>query len=94
MAKAQMINEAFLTAKGKMDIEVKKATLRNISRITDSDTKEIHENLMKVLNVKSSADSSYYELASYKELIAKVRRDVAKRLKAKEEKEAEKNKHK
>ena len=62
MAKVQDINNAFLTVRSKNDIEIEKATRKNINRIEDSDVIEIHQNLLKVLNVKSKSESQYFDL--------------------------------
>ena len=43
MASAKQINEAFFTAKTKTDSEIEAATRKNIDRITNSDSKEIHD---------------------------------------------------
>ena len=69
MATAKQINEAFLTAKTKNDSEIEKATKRNIDRIDDNDIDEIHTNLMKVFNVKSSNDSKYFKVEKFKKFI-------------------------
>ena len=73
MAKVQDINNAFLTTKSKNDVEVEKATKRNVNRIDDNDVFEIHNNLMKVLNIKSSNDSKYFDINSFKDLIKEIR---------------------
>jgi len=73
MATAKQINEAFLTTKSKNDIEIEKATYRNISRIDDSDVTEIHDNLMKIFNIKSMNDSKYFTIEKFKNLIEKSR---------------------
>jgi len=73
MAKVQDINNAFLTTKSKNDVEVEKATKRNINRIDDNDVVEIHNNLMKVLNIKSNNESKYFDINSFKSLIKEIR---------------------
>lgn len=73
MAKVQDINNAFLTTKSKNDIEVEKATKRNVNRIDDNDVVEIHNNLMKVLNIKSNNESKYFDINSFKDLIKEIR---------------------
>jgi hypothetical protein len=73
MAKVQDINNAFLTTKSKNDVEVEKATKRNINRIDDNDVFEIHNNLMKVLNIKSNNESKYFDINSFKDLIKEIR---------------------
>ena len=83
MATAKQINEAFLTAKNKNNIEVEKATKRNIDRIDDNDVDEIHTNLMKVFNVKSSNDSKYFDVEKFKRLIIKARAEKIERLRKK-----------
>ena len=75
MATAKQINEAFLTAKTKNDSEIEKATKKNIDRIDDSDIDEIHTNLMKVFNIKSSNDSKYFNVEKFKRLIHIARAD-------------------
>ena len=49
MAKINL-NDAFLTTKVKNDTEIERATTKNVSRISQSDIQEIHQNLMRVLN--------------------------------------------
>lgn len=73
MAKVQDINNAFLTTKSKNDVEVEKATKRNINRIDDNDVVEIHNNLMKVLNIKSNNESKYFDINSFKDFIKEIR---------------------
>lgn len=73
MAKVQDINNAFLTTKSKNDVEVEKATKRNVNRIDDNDVVEIHNNLMKVLNIKSNNESKYFDINSFKDLIKEIR---------------------
>lgn len=73
MAKVQDINNAFLTTKSKNDVEVEKATKRNVNRIDDNDVLEIHNNLMKVLNIKSNNESKYFDINSFKDLIKEIR---------------------
>ena len=85
MATAKQINEAFLTTKNKNNIEVEKATKKNIDRIDDSDVDEIHTNLMKVFNIKSSNDSKYFNVEKFKKLINKARNEKQERLRKKQE---------
>ena len=73
MATTKAINEAFLTTAIKNDIEIEKATKRNISRITRTNREEIHSNLMKVFNIKSIDDSKYFLFEEFKSLIKSVR---------------------
>ena len=75
MASAKAINEAFLTNKTKNDLEVEKATKRNIDRIDDNDVSEIHTNLMKVFNIKTDSDSKYFSIENFKKFIYKCRED-------------------
>lgn len=82
MAKVQDINNAFLTVRSKNDIEIEKATRKNINRIEDSDVIEIHQNLLKVLNVKSKSESQYFDLIIFNGLISRIRKEI----KEKEEK--------
>ena len=51
MAKINL-NDAFLTTKVKNDTEIERATTKNINRISQTDIQEIHQNLMRVLNIK------------------------------------------
>ena len=85
MATAKQINEAFLTTKNKNNIEVEKATKKNIDRIDDSDVDEIHTNLMKVFNIKSSNDSKYFNVEKFKKLINKARAEKQERLRKKQQ---------
>ena len=85
MATAKQINEAFLTTKNKNNIEVEKATKKNIDRIDDSDVDEIHTNLMKVFNIKSDSDSKYFNVEKFKKLINKARAEKQERLRKKQE---------
>jgi len=85
MATAKQINEAFLTAKTKNDSEIEKATKRNIDRIDDNDIDEIHTNLMKVFNVKSSNDSKYFKVEKFKRFIHIARADKLEKTKKKKE---------
>jgi len=73
MATNKAINEAFLTTAIKNDIEIEKATKRNISRITRTNREEIHSNLLKVFNIKSIDDSKYFLFEEFKNLIKSIR---------------------
>jgi len=75
MAKIQDINNAFLTEKTKNDLEIEKATKRNVGRISEDDTVEIHTNLMKVFNIKSNSDSKYFSIDRWKKYIAIVKEE-------------------
>jgi len=75
MAKIQDINNAFLTTKTKNDLEIEKATKRNVSRISEDDTNEIHTNLMKVFNIKSYSESKYFNIENWKKYIAIVKEE-------------------
>ena len=82
MASTKQINDAFLTRSIKNDIEIEKATRRNLDRIDDKNKKEIHQNLMRVLSIKSEDDSKYYDFSKFKELIKKFEAEQeAKKLK-------------
>jgi hypothetical protein len=76
MASTKAINEAFLTTAVKNDIEIEKATKRNIARITDKNEEEIHKNLMKVFNIKSIDDSKYFEFDNFSELVMSKKEEV------------------
>ena len=53
-------SDAFLTTKVKNDKEIETATTKNVSRISPSDIQEIHQNLMRILNIKSESESKYF----------------------------------
>ncbi len=74
MAKINL-NDAFLTTKVKNDTEIEKATTRNINRITNTDIQEIHQNLMRVLNIKSESESKYFTFESFKNLVLKLKQE-------------------
>ena len=65
MAKINL-NDAFLTTKVKNDKEIEIATNKNVSRISQSDIQEIHQNLMRVLNIKSENEELNETLAEIK----------------------------
>ena len=65
MAKINL-NDAFLTTKVKNDTEIERATTKNVSRISQSDIQEIHQNLMRVLNIKSESESKYFSFENFK----------------------------
>ena len=67
MAKINL-NDAFLTTKVKNDKEIEIATNKNVSRISQSDIQEIHQNLMRVLNIKSESESKYFSFENFKNL--------------------------
>jgi len=77
MAKAKQLNDAFLTAKSKTDIEIEKATYRNIARFEDSEIAEIHANLMKVFDIKSTKESKYFDIKSFRTLVSDSREKKA-----------------
>ncbi len=74
MAKINL-NDAFLTTKVKNDTEIERATNKNVLRISASDIQEIHQNLMRVLNVKSESDSKYFLLENFKNLVGKLKQE-------------------
>ena len=74
MAKINL-NDAFLTTKVKNDTEIERATNKNVSRISASDIQEIHQNLIRVLNVKSESDSKYFLLENFKNLVGKLKQE-------------------
>ncbi len=74
MAKINL-NDAFLTTKVKNDKEIEIATNKNVSRISQSDIQEIHQNLMRVLNIKSESESKYFTFESFKNLVLKLKQE-------------------
>ena len=74
MAKINL-NDAFLTTKVKNDKEIEIATNKNVSRISQSDIQEIHQNLMRVLNIKSESESKYFTFESFKNLVIKLKQE-------------------
>lgn len=74
MAKINL-NDAFLTTKVKNDTEIEKATTRNINRISNSDVQEIHQNLIRVLNIKSESESKYFGFENFKNLVLRLKQD-------------------
>ena len=69
------LNDAFLTTKVKNDKEIEIATNKNVSRISQSDIQEIHQNLMRVLNIKSENDSKYFSFENFKSLVVSIRQE-------------------
>ena len=74
MAKINL-NDAFLTTKVKNDKEIEIATNKNVSRISQSDIQEIHQNLMRVLNIKSENDSKYFSFENFKSIVVSIRQE-------------------
>ena len=74
MAKINL-NDAFLTTKVKNDTEIERATTKNVSRISQSDIQEIHQNLMRVLNIKSESESKYFTFENFKALVVSIRQE-------------------
>ena len=74
MAKINL-NDAFLTTKVKNDTEIERATTKNVSRISQSDIQEIHQNLMRVLNIKSESESKYFTFENFKSLVVSIRQE-------------------
>ena len=74
MAKINL-NDAFLTARVKNDKEIEIATNKNVSRISASDIQEIHQNLMRVLNIKSESESKYFSFENFKNLVVSIRQE-------------------
>ena len=74
MAKINL-NDAFLTTKVKNDTEIERATTKNVSRISQSDIQEIHQNLMRVLNIKSESESKYFTFENFKSLVLTIRQE-------------------
>ena len=74
MAKINL-NDAFLTTKVKNDTEIERATTKNVSRISQSDIQEIHQNLMRVLNIKSESESKYFTFENFKSLVIKLKQE-------------------
>ena len=74
MAKINL-NDAFLTTKVKNDTEIERATNKNINRISNTDIQEIHQNLMRVLNIKSENESKYFLFDNFKNLVVKLKQE-------------------
>ena len=74
MAKINL-NDAFLTTKVKNDKEIESATNKNLSRISASDIQEIHQNLMRVLNIKSESESKYFLIDNFKNLVGRLKQE-------------------
>ena len=74
MAKINL-NDAFLTTKVKNDTEIERATTKNINRISQTDIQEIHQNLMRVLNIKSESESKYFLIDNFKNFVAKSKQE-------------------
>ena len=74
MAKINL-NDAFLTTKVKNDKEIESATNKNLSRISASDIQEIHQNLIRVLNIKSENESKYFSFENFKNLVGKLKQE-------------------
>ena len=74
MAKINL-NDAFLTTKVKNDTEIERATTKNINRISQTDIQEIHQNLMRVLNIKSETESKYFLIDNFKNFVAKSKQE-------------------
>ena len=85
MAKIKEIQNAFLTTKIKNDIEIERATYKNIDRIHNKDIEEIHTNLMRVFAVKSEADCSYFNPQFFRDLVYKKREEKKTNLQKKTE---------
>ena len=74
MAKINL-NDAFLTTKVKNDKEIEVATSKNVNRISNTDLQEIHQNLMRVLNIKSDTESKYFSFEEFKNLVVKIKQE-------------------
>ena len=74
MAKINL-NDAFLTTKVKNDTEIERATNKNVNRISNTDIQEIHQNLMRVLNIKSETESKYFLIENFKNLVGKLKQE-------------------
>ena len=68
-------SDAFLTTKIKNDKEIETATAKNISRVTASDLQEIHQNLMRILNIKSEDESKYFLIENFKNLVSRLKQE-------------------
>ena len=66
---------AFETTKIKNDKEIETATSKNISRVSASDIQEIHQNLMRILNIKSESESIYFLIDNFKNLVSKLKQE-------------------
>ncbi len=68
-------SDAFSTTKIKNDKEIESATNKNVSRISASDIPEIHQNLMRILNIKSESESKYFLIENFKNLVGKIKQE-------------------
>ena len=68
-------NDAFLTTKVKNDKEIESATNKNVSRVSNTDIQEIHQNLLRVLNIKSESESKYFLFDNFKNLVVKLKQE-------------------
>jgi len=92
MATARSIDNAFKTQKVKNDLDIEKYAYKNIKLINDKDVKEIHDNLMNVLEAESEDDTMYYDLFKFKELIQEQREKKRKNEEKAKQREAKKKK--
>lgn len=73
------------------DAAIEKATRINFKRIDNENLKQVHKRLLDVLEIKSTADSIYYDFTNYKKLVNDIAKDRAARAAAKAKREAEEN---
>ena len=84
------LDKACLSKCSKNDIDIEKAVYRNIARIKDKETGEIHQNILDTLEVKSIDDSTYFSYENFEMLVLECREKKEKAVAAAQKREEEK----
>ena len=86
MISAKQLNKAFITKQVENDLAIEKAVYRNIKRISDKNIREIHKNILSVLSIESSSDSTYFLFEKFNELYRNEERKYKERIAKREQK--------
>ena len=86
MISAKQLNKAFITKQVENDLAIEKAVYRNIKRITKTNIKEIHSNIVDVLHLQTSSDSKYFSFDIFVELYKNEKAKYKERIEKREQK--------
>jgi len=66
------IDKAYLTKEIVNNLEIEKSVKRHISKIKENNIKEIHKNLLEILEIKNIDDSIYFNFHNFQVLVSEV----------------------
>ena len=67
------LDKCFISIRVKTDKHIRDSAYRNIKKVEALDIKNIHERILKAMNIKSLNDSKYFEYNNFHALLQEVR---------------------